>query len=182
MKTYIFNIGFNRSGTSSLTTALNILNIPSLQYSYDGITPIESVIEKNIKENKRLLESLDTEYNGFTDFTGHKYYKILYDQYPNSKFILTTREFTDWLKSYIFLTKQMEPELFNTIDKERKQYMYAVQRYFDKGYQIRDFFKDKPSQFLEMRICNGEGWEKLCPFLGVDVPDVPFPWENKTNF
>jgi hypothetical protein len=26
-----------------------------------------------------------------------------------------------------------------------------------------------------MNLVEGDGWEKLCPFLGVPVPSVPFP-------
>lgn len=33
--------------------------------------------------------------------------------------------------------------------------------------------------FLRMNICAGEGYEKLCPFLGVPVPISPFPWQNR---
>jgi hypothetical protein len=28
-------------------------------------------------------------------------------------------------------------------------------------------------------ICAGEGWEKLCPFLGLRQPNVPFPVANR---
>jgi len=30
-------------------------------------------------------------------------------------------------------------------------------------------------ELLEMNICDGDGWELLCPFLGVPVPDIDFP-------
>ncbi len=29
-----------------------------------------------------------------------------------------------------------------------------------------------------MRICDGEGWETLCPFLDLPVPRQPFPHQN----
>jgi Sulfotransferase domain len=29
-----------------------------------------------------------------------------------------------------------------------------------------------------MDITNGDGWDKLCPFLGLDIPDTPFPKSN----
>ena len=28
----------------------------------------------------------------------------------------------------------------------------------------------------------GEGWDKLCQFLEVEVPSVPFPHENKADW
>ena len=35
------------------------------------------------------------------------------------------------------------------------------------------------SQLLVYRV--GEGWERLCNFLEVEVPAVPFPHENKAG-
>lgn len=33
-------------------------------------------------------------------------------------------------------------------------------------------------RLLVMNIARGDGWEKLCPFLGTAVPSVPFPRAN----
>jgi hypothetical protein len=77
--------------------------------------------------------------------------------------------------------KETEPKLFKDSESERLTYKRIIDKYFITGENIKNFFKDKPDQFLELRICEGEGWEKLCPFLDVDVPDFPFPYENKTT-
>jgi 3'(2'), 5'-bisphosphate nucleotidase len=34
---------------------------------------------------------------------------------------------------------------------------------------------------LVLDITAGEGWEKLCPFLGKPIPDIPFPKANVTR-
>lgn len=39
-----------------------------------------------------------------------------------------------------------------------------------------------PDRLLVMNISRGDGWEKLCPFLGVPVPETPFPHGNETNY
>ncbi|HEX8335676.1 MAG TPA: sulfotransferase [Pyrinomonadaceae bacterium] len=36
-------------------------------------------------------------------------------------------------------------------------------------------------RLLVMDITAGDGWEVLCPFLGVEIPDRPFPHENRTR-
>jgi hypothetical protein len=36
-----------------------------------------------------------------------------------------------------------------------------------------------PERLLVMDITAGDGWDKLCPFLDVPVPSVPFPHLNK---
>ena len=33
-------------------------------------------------------------------------------------------------------------------------------------------------QFVVIRICDGEGWELLYPFLNVPIPDQPFLRSN----
>ena len=38
---------------------------------------------------------------------------------------------------------------------------------------------DRPDDLLVLDVTAGEGWEPLCDFLGAPVPDQPFPWENR---
>lgn len=178
MTPYIFNIGSNRSGTRSLTEALCILGIKSLHYTLGDLNLHQDIVLKNLKKNQKLFESVDRDYQGFSDFVGENYYQILYEQYPNSKFILTTRPFNDWCRSYEQLLvserKIMKKKLLTS-------YKNAINIYYNKGIEIRSFFLDKPDQFLEIKICSGQGWETLCPFLGVDIPHVPFPYLNKLS-
>ena len=50
-----------------------------------------------------------------------------------------------------------------------------TQNYYRHHSRVLDFFKDKRDMLLEMNIIAGEGWEALCSFLEIPVPDVPFP-------
>jgi hypothetical protein len=179
MKNFIFNIGLNKSGTTSLANALTLLGIPTLHYEYNG-TEIHQIITKNKKKQRRLLNTLDYKYRAFLDFAGQLYYQDLYMQYPKSKFILTTRPFKDWLTSYIAMTEIASPELLSTPQLQKKTYTNAIYMYYDKTEEIRNFFKDKPNQFIELKICEGDGWKELCNFLNMPIPDVDFPWSNKT--
>ena len=179
MKNFIFNIGLNKSGTTSLANALIYLGIPTLHYEYNGIE-IQKIITKNKKKQRRLLNTLDRKFNAFCDFTGEWHFQELYCQYPNSKFIFTTRPFKDWLSSYIKMKEITDPESFSTPQMEQLTYLNAIHRYFDQSNKIKNFFKDKPKQFIELKICEGEGWKELCIFLEKPIPDIPFPWANKT--
>lgn len=179
MKNYIFNIGLNKSGTTSLTHALEILGISSLHYTYKS-TPLENIIYKNKKKNKNLFKGLDHMYQAFSDFAGERCYQELYQQYPNSKFILTTRPFNDWFESYISMVRIVMPYRLKTKKLKRITYENAHYRYFNTTQEIREFFKDKPGQFIELKICEGDGWKELCNFLSMPIPDVDFPWSNKT--
>jgi hypothetical protein len=65
------------------------------------------------------------------------------------------------------------------------QTLYFSHATLDDAYnafedRVTRFFADKPSErFLRLNLFAGDSWPKLCGFLGVPVPDVPFPWENR---
>jgi len=57
---------------------------------------------------------------------------------------------------------------------------------FAAGYQkfvtaVFEYFKGRPKDLLVMNVSAGDGWEKLCPFLGKPIPGVPFPKANVTQ-
>jgi len=35
-----------------------------------------------------------------------------------------------------------------------------------------------PGQLLEVKLEDGLGWEQICPFIGEDIPDQPYPRAN----
>jgi hypothetical protein len=41
--------------------------------------------------------------------------------------------------------------------------------------RVRDHFRDRATDLLEIDICGGDGWELLCPFVDRPIPDAPFP-------
>jgi hypothetical protein len=43
---------------------------------------------------------------------------------------------------------------------------------------VRQYFADRPDDLLEMDITAGDGWDVLCPFLGMPSPTIPFPHVN----
>ena len=176
MNNFIFNIGLNRSGTKSLTYALRDLKIKALHFAVNSDNignnsiQIEDVIKDNIQRKNKALYGLDDTYQGFSDFNGELYYERLYNDYPNSMFILTVRPFNDWVRS----NQNNEIDIGRTaprIDDLIKRYNLIK--------DIRNFFSDKPDKFLEIDICNGDGWDQLCNFLNLQKPNKKFPHYNK---
>jgi 3'(2'), 5'-bisphosphate nucleotidase len=60
------------------------------------------------------------------------------------------------------------------------------ERLFANGYEkfvagVLQYFRDRPADLLILDIAAGDGWEKLCAFLGRPQPDVPFPKANVTQ-
>ena len=47
---------------------------------------------------------------------------------------------------------------------------------------MREHFKDRPGDLLELDVCSGEGYAKLCSFLSLPMPeDAAFPIANSTS-
>jgi hypothetical protein len=193
------------AGSTSLCAALNILGIPSLHWEGPGpdYKKFETgVIPENIKSGRRLFYPYDEQFTGFLDFNGLWHYKTLYETYPESKFIFTYRDYLPWFESALILAQNRwrngEPvgigagseqrQLINSnVGEDMPAELYELkmkdlQDYWKDNQEIPEFFKNNP-RFLQMKICDGDGdgWEKLCSFLGKDIPDVDFPNFKSNN-
>lgn len=51
-------------------------------------------------------------------------------------------------------------------------------RYREHNQAVRDYFRDRPGKLLEVCWGNGGEWQKLCDFLGLHIPNLPFPKKN----
>lgn len=174
----IFGLGLSRTGTSSLSTALNILGFRSIHGPHDEKTKSEIT-------SGQLNLSLFETHNAITDIPMALYFEDLDQLFPNSKFILTVRDMSDWLASmkrhYIRRGELTEWRKFIR-SCAYGCWAYNEQRLLIAHKQhvasVRDYFKTK-NNFLTLNICEGEGWEPLCKFLDLPKPDIPFPWNNR---
>lgn len=178
----IFGIGLSKTGTSSLASALQMLGFKVKDYP--GIDVYRPGDVSSIDRN--LLEA----YEALTDTPIPSFYRELDRAFPGSKFILTVREREGWLRS---CQKQFTEKLAAKQNEAHNQLfldLYGTTVFdadkFSSGYDrfvagVLDYFSNRPADLLVMDITAGEGWEKLCPFLGCDVPDVPFPKANVTS-
>jgi hypothetical protein len=185
----IFGIGLSRTGTKSLTLALNMLGFKVAHYPDDEITLKELMAGKY---NFSLLKDFD----GITDITVAPYYAQLDKLFPDSKFILTIRDKESWLRSVeahfgkpVF---EGTPSNENTMRLRRLlrvatygSYSFNEERFsyiYDLHYKnVNEYFKWRPESLLIINIFEGEGWDKLCPFLKEPILDKPFPLMSKKS-
>ena len=189
-KNYVFQLNMICAGSTSLCEALNILGIPSLHYRIPGEDTNREVFEddvipENIKLNRRLFYPYDEEWRGFLDFSGQLYHETLYKMYPNSKFIFTWRAYEPWFKSAMTLSQNLYRLRFNQ-DMPKEDLLFWEndrKKYWELNNNICRLFSKHP-RFLTMKICDegGDGWEKLCNFLEMPIPDVDFPKLKSNNF
>jgi hypothetical protein len=174
----IFNIGFNRAGTSSLTEALQLLGYRAVHFRHQEIR-LHDIIVANRRAGRRLLFGLEDQYDAFSDFAGQHFFEQIDAQYPGSKFIVTLRNLDDWLDS------RERKVLKNRSDPNYRHFFLEIDRpgwireRAEASERIARHFRGRPDDLLYIDIPAGDGWQPLCRFLGIDSPDCPFPWKNR---
>ena len=179
----VFGIGLSRTGTTSLSHALNVLGIPTIHFPSDPTT-LEELRSGNY--DLSILKS----FQGAVDISVAPYYAQLDQVFPGSKFILTIRPIEDWLEGvqrhwnfaerwadYPFI-EFIRSVVYGTVafNRDRFQFVYATH-----VRNVCDYFSNRQNDFLILDICSGEGWDKLCPFLSLPVPDISFPRLNDST-
>ncbi len=186
-KPKVFGIGLARTGTTSLSAALTILDFATV----DWTNPLTCEL---MSDDDLYL------FDAFTDTPSCLTFERNYYLFPSAKFIYTTRDPVDWEKSFTGHVKsiysvssfgehrsRMKEGAFRHgrafisqnigLFLNHENYVEAFQTY---DRRVRRFFADKPKErFLKFDIFAGDGWRELCAFLGRDVPEAPFPWRNR---
>lgn len=189
--TKIFGIGLSRTGTKSLTIALNSLGYKAAHWKDRDINTILSL------EDFYYFDAV-------TDTCVSYMFETLYHLFPNSKFIYTIRNESDWVKSVSKHFNSSTPKQFKSQYIKDLKSNQTTGKYLQNSYEVqiqymaihdvlygqfdtwleayrfhdtrvRNFFKNDSERLLIMNITNGDGWEKLCSFLGKNLPEKPFP-------
>jgi hypothetical protein len=171
-KIKIFCIGSPKTGTSSLYTALKILD-----YRVVRFLDLFTFFKKG--ENVYIKKIINSNYEAFVDwpFGKNNFYKKIDRALPGNKFILTIRDINSLKKSWInyFKNSPMEKTMLNNISDKMKQ----IEK---RNNEIIKYFKEDNSRILIMNIIEGDDWNKLCDFLGKPVPNKPFPYKNRGRY
>lgn len=130
-----------------------------------------------------MAYELVEKYDAFEDNPWPLLYKTLDQKYPGSKFILTVRSPESWIKSQVnyfgYSETAMRCWIYGVGCPQGNEEIY-LKRYNDHNKEVMGYFKERPDDLLVMDVTAGDGWEKLCPFLGHAIPYRAFPHANKT--
>lgn len=176
----IFGIGLYKTGTTSLGYALKRLGFNHKFWD-------EELKKKYDEGNYEFIFREAENYDSFEDvpWCRDEFYKEIDKRFPGSKFVLTKRELKSWIKSWeehnsAKSLRKRPYKLWKRGYSEKKK--IEVLAWHEKRTEgILEYFKDRPEDLLVIDICNGEGWEKLCPFLGLPLRTEPFPHTNITR-
>lgn len=180
----VFVIGFHKTGLTSLGAALNLLGYTVCHRAKPVREALgqERMIQLLQEKNYAPIFSIAQSFNAFHDNPWFWLYQQLDEEFPGSKFILSTREENDWLRS--------AGSYFGDSSSDFRQLVYGqgalrgnetlyLNRYRKHNHEARAWFKNRPDQFLELDVIARPSWDTLCNFLHKPVPAYTFPHLNK---
>lgn len=177
----VFCIGFHKTGTTSLYSALT-----KLGYKVSGTVAHHWTAEQLRENGAKFCIDEAERYDAVEDMPWPHFFRELDQEYPGSKFILTLREPQAWFASI--------DKHFGEAATQLNIFTYGREFVPARGHKdhwiktceahnaaVREYFKDRPHDLLEMTLADGDGWEQLCPFLGHEIPEEPFPVKNTSE-
>ncbi len=184
----VFCIGMNKTGTSTLNHCFEALKLTPIASpkSYDREVRRQINHFYKHKSYDAMLE-IAARYKSFEDRPWNMWsmYRQVNARFPDSRFILTTRDPESWWRSterWITVTKPevlARYQLHLRVHEASRESM--TESYLRYNREVEAYFKGT-GQLLVMDIEKGDGWDKLCGFLGVPVPDLDFPHANRQKY
>ncbi len=186
--------GFGRTGTTSCKAALELLGFGPCYhmqevYEHGDVEAWEAVIAGGPLDVKQMFAG----FRSTLDWPACSYWKTMKNANPNAKVLLTQRDPDAWFDS-------MTKTIFQALraehpDPQRNRWRASTRKLifeetfgnrFDREHVINVLRAHEhdviasvpPDELLVFDVA--DGWVPLCAFLGVDVPDVPFPHTNST--
>ena len=198
MDIQVIGAGFGRTGTLSLKTALERLGFGPCYHMVEVIEhPEHAEAWYRTCHGGTIDFSLFEGYRSIVDWPAVHYWRELVEHFPKAKVVLSIRDGESWYKSvldtiYGRISSPVPADAPNWQRRHRAMTQKIVLketfggRFLDKKYAIDVFERHteevrkavEPSRLLVYSV--KEGWEPLCEFLGVGIPDEPFPRVNDT--
>jgi Sulfotransferase domain len=204
----VIGAGLPRTGTLSQKVALEMLGFGPCYHMVNVLTnlPLAKQWEAAMDEDVDWDEVFG-EHEATVDWPGSFFYRELADFYPDAKIVLSTRDPEAWEKSmrstiwdtlYGHSPAAHVSKARELVDPAWREYIRLMTRMWAaagifSGAEIRPGqLGDAIARYQEQVQRNipeerllvwsvADGWEPLCAFLEVDVPDAQFPRLNDSK-
>ncbi|MFY9252970.1 MAG: sulfotransferase family protein [Fuerstiella sp.] len=194
----VIGIGYPRTGTMSQKHALEKLALGPCYHMIEVFRhPQHAQFWMSAIDNHGTSTDWHSVFNGFlstADAPACHFWKQLAEYYPNAKFILTTREADSWYDSFVTTVYQAMTHPERSPDEEHRHVQQMAKRlildtmfegrFEDREFAIRRFHQHNAAvtaAFSKDKLLVfdvADGWDPLCKFLNVPIPNEAFPQSN----
>ena len=182
--------GLGRTGTKSMQTALAMLGFGPCHHMVEVFMHPESMaLWVDAAEGRPNWDAIFKDYQSAVDYPTAAYWKQIADHYPDAKVLHTVRDPDKWFDSTqatIFAPELMKQLMGSPLKTFFEKTVTAAfgDRLHDRDFMVDYFVRRNaavaaalPAERLLVYDV-AEGWAPLCGFLGVGVPETPFPRAN----
>jgi Sulfotransferase domain len=201
----LIGAGLPRTGTLTQKVALEQLGLAPCYHWVNVIADLDQVeLWDRALDGEAIWDRVFDGQQATVDWPGGYFYRELIDAYPDAKVLLSVRDPQSWEPSFretiwtMSYGQTLMPLLARAraeIDPQWKRYLELVDRMF-WGPQGTFAAGNEPQQLIDQMLEHNaevqrvvpadrllvwevtDGWEPLCEFLGLDVPDEPLPHAN----
>jgi len=202
----VIGAGFGRTGTMSLKVAVEVLGFGPCYHMVELFGHPEHVeLWEAAAQGKPVdWETVFSTYRATTDWPACSFYRELMQRYPDAKVILTVRDPERWYESTYntiygirrtvsspifrlaapFRTTMARAAKMNdrliwedTFGGSLEDRERAIEVFERHNEEVKEHVAPEKLLVYEVK----EGWGPLCEFLGVEVPNTPFPHLNDTG-
>lgn len=185
----LIGAGFGRTGTDSMRTALEILGFGPCHH-------MRALIEDpaHSADWRRCVEADDMDwdlllggYRACVDWPSARYWPALTARFPEAKVLLTWRTPDSW---YASMENTIIPSVAGMLERGETSpgSLTLLQALDGRPWEKESFIAAYEENVAKVKATIpaerlliytlGDGWAPLCAFLGVPVPDQPFPRTN----
>ena len=174
-KRKVFCVGFQKTGTTSLGSALEVLG-----YRVCGAVGcwLPDIAEQALSIARRISPG----YDAFEDNPWPLVYREMDRQWSGSRFILTIREEADWLASmrryFTGPAAPMEEWLYGKGGVTAASDARLLEVLNRHNNSVLSYFVGRRDRLCVLGGQRPFRWQPLCDLLGVPVPHVAFPHVN----
>jgi hypothetical protein len=201
----VIGAGLPRTGTLTQKLALEQLGFDPCYHWVNLIADLEQVpVWSRALDGESIWDGVFAGFEATVDWPGAYFFAEIAEHYPEAKVLLSVRDGASWEPSFretivgLSYGDALMRRLSDAraeIDPQWKRYLRLVDRMFWSGDAPFNGGVGSEQLIAQMEAFNArvqemipperllvwnvrEGWEPLCEFLEVDVPDHPLPHEN----
>ena len=190
----VIGAGVGRTATFSLKFALEHVGLGPCYHMSEVFASARRSIPLwlDVVNGKPAWDTIFDGYQSTTDYPACSYWRELADYYPDAKVVLTVRDADSWFDSVseTIFSDQMHGSLAGSpVETVMRGVIFDAfgDRRKDRAF-MTDWFKRRNQQVVYalprerlLVFSPQEGWGPLCSFLGVPLPDEPFPRINRRD-